>query len=61
MSPLYDFQCPSGHIHERIAEAHDHSTALCPACGEPSERLMSVPQRPVVRGGTPTHFPGKHT
>lgn len=57
MSPIYEFQCPNGHIHDRLVDSENHRTQPCPACGELSERLLSLPQRPIVRDGTPTHFP----
>lgn len=58
MSPIFEFQCENGHLHERVLQCGSDEWARehpCPACGAPTTRIISVPAEPVVRAGTPKH------
>ena len=59
MSPIYEFRCPSGHTQERMVPvmATTHDLERCAVCGADAARVISLPQRPIVKGGTPTHHP----
>ncbi len=43
--PMYDYRCPDGHEFENfvhlISRVEEH-VALCPVCGKPSSRLLSL-------------------
>ena len=42
--PTYEFRCPDGHDFEKLYRTISgaESTALCPHCGKPAERVMSA-------------------
>jgi putative FmdB family regulatory protein len=43
--PLYEYACPScGHRFELKQRFQDPATAVCPACGAESRRVISAPQ-----------------
>ena len=43
MSPLYEYECPDGHKHDRLRPISQSSEdALCPECGQVAKRIMSV-------------------
>ncbi len=39
--PTYEYRCPRGHHFELFQRMSDEPRALCPECGEESERLLS--------------------
>ena len=41
--PIYDYQCPNGHITEVIVKFSDPPLEECPECGEPVSRKYSPP------------------
>lgn len=48
--PLYDFRCPRCQtVHERLVRAD--STPACDTCGQPLERLVSLPAAPGKSAG----------
>lgn len=61
MTPIYEFRCPEGHLHERHVPVAQTSADLrrCPECGADAARIISLPQPPVIRGGTPVHHEGR--
>ncbi len=38
--PIYEFECPKGHITERLCSAGEAATILCD-CGDSARRIMS--------------------
>jgi putative FmdB family regulatory protein len=42
--PTYEFRCPDGHDFEKFYRTISgaESTATCPQCGQPAERVMST-------------------
>lgn len=55
MSPTYSYVCPDGHEHERYKRMSDAGKVEpCPECGKWAERVLTAPQRPIVKGGTPS-------
>ena len=52
--PTYTYRCINGHEHERMRiQPEDVQPRMCPECMKPAERQISLPQRPIVKGGTP--------
>ena len=44
--PIYDYQCPNGHVHERHhIQADDFQPRTCTECMKPAERIMSLPAK----------------
>jgi len=41
--PVYEYVCPDGHQRfEKLSPMSKGETASCPACGEPSPRVISL-------------------
>lgn len=54
--PHFEYQCSRGHVTGLFRSVEQRPLAVkCAACGEEAKQIMSLPQRPVVRGGTPKH------
>ena len=54
--PTIEYVCPNGHRHERLhVPSDDYGARTCPECEKLAERILSVPLRPIVKGGTPIH------
>ncbi len=45
--PIYDYRCPDGHAFEAMTTIADREQQDCPACGQPSGKVLS----PVPLGG----------
>ena len=41
--PLYEYECPTDGLFERIQKFSDPPLAACPTCGGPIEKLLSAP------------------
>ena len=54
MSPYRVYHCESGHDIE-VVESMSERLDECPHCGKPVAPRLQATQRPIVRGGTPTH------
>ncbi len=39
--PTYEYRCPRGHQFDLVQKMSDVPGAICPECGEESERLLS--------------------
>ena len=39
--PTYEYRCPRGHHFDLVQKMSDVPGAICPECGEESERLLS--------------------
>jgi len=58
--PIFDYRCENGHVWCEIRGFYDDKSANpCPDCGEPGERILSIPGRPIVKRGTPMHHGAK--
>lgn len=51
--PTYEYECLTHGRYEMVRSYEDRDAdKSCPTCGAPSRRVMSVPARSVVQGGT---------
>lgn len=51
--PTYEYECLTHGRYEMVRSYEDRDAERsCPTCGAPSRRVMSVPARSVVQGGT---------
>jgi len=41
--PLYEYECPTDGLFERIQKFSDPPLEACPTCGGPIEKLLSAP------------------
>jgi putative FmdB family regulatory protein len=48
--PTYEYQCPDGHVFERLQKMSDKPQAKCPACGQPATRKISGGAGLVFKG-----------
>ena len=65
MSPLRNYRCEAGHEFEIYESMDGPKQTRCPrtavgdddssVCGKPVERLIALPQRAIVKGGTRNH------
>jgi putative FmdB family regulatory protein len=39
--PTYEYQCPEGHLFEKLQKMSDKPRAKCPVCGKPATRKIS--------------------
>lgn len=37
--PIYDFQCPAGHVHEALVPYEDRKSHECPECGDTAKQV----------------------
>lgn len=43
--PLYEYECPEGHIHEKICSIENrHQEFNCAVCGEECHLVVSLPK-----------------
>lgn len=48
--PIYEYRCKGGHVEERLFLNGSPAFGLvCSRCGEPAERIMSLPAPPRFR------------
>jgi putative FmdB family regulatory protein len=62
MPPIFEYECEREHrstIHVSLLGRPNE--IKCPVCGKTAQRIISMQQRPIVKGGTPRfhHEPGK--
>ena len=51
--PIYEYECLNHGRFEMVRSYEDRdANKSCPTCGAPSRRVMSVPAKSVVPGGT---------
>lgn len=48
--PTYEYQCPEGHIFEKLQKMSDKPQAKCPVCGKPAMRKISGGAGLVFKG-----------
>jgi putative FmdB family regulatory protein len=48
--PTYEYQCPEGHLFEKIQKITDKPRARCPTCGKAAVRKISGGAGLVFRG-----------
>jgi putative FmdB family regulatory protein len=48
--PIYEYQCPEGHVFEKLQKMSDKPQAKCPACGKPATRKISGGAGLVFKG-----------
>jgi putative FmdB family regulatory protein len=48
--PTYEYECPSGHVFEKLQKMTDKPRAKCPACGKVATRKISGGAGLVFRG-----------
>lgn len=48
--PTYEYQCPDGHVFEKLQKMSDKPHARCPACGKPAIRKISGGAGLVFKG-----------
>jgi putative FmdB family regulatory protein len=48
--PTYEYQCPEGHIFEKLQKMSDKPQAKCPVCGKPASRKISGGAGLVFKG-----------
>ena len=54
--PEYEYRCPAGHVSRIWTPMTDRPDKIpCQACDLEAERRLSMPQRPIVKGGTPNY------
>ena len=54
--PEYEYRCEHGHVSRIWTSIRDRpATVKCAACKATAEPMIAPTQRPIVRGGTPTH------
>ena len=51
--PFFDWRCKNcGHVFEEMVPMRDAVNPACPKCGALTEKLVSIPSRAKVPGGT---------
>jgi putative FmdB family regulatory protein len=48
--PTYEYQCPDGHVFEKLQKMSDKAQAKCPVCGKPATRKISGGAGLVFKG-----------
>ena len=48
--PTYEYQCPDGHVFEKLQKMSDKPRARCPVCGKPAVRKISGGAGLVFKG-----------
>jgi putative FmdB family regulatory protein len=48
--PTYEYQCPDGHLFEKLEKMSDKPQARCPVCGKPATRKISGGAGLVFKG-----------
>jgi putative FmdB family regulatory protein len=48
--PTYEYQCPDGHVFEKLQKMSDKPRAKCPVCGKPAVRKISGGAGLVFKG-----------
>jgi putative FmdB family regulatory protein len=48
--PTYEYQCPEGHLFEKLQKMADRPRAKCPVCGKPGSRKISGGAGLVFKG-----------
>ena len=48
--PTYEYQCPDGHLFEKLQKMSDKPQAKCPVCGKPATRKISGGAGLVFKG-----------
>jgi putative FmdB family regulatory protein len=48
--PTYEYQCPDGHVFEKLQKMSDRPQAKCPVCGKPATRKISGGAGLVFKG-----------
>ena len=48
--PTYEYQCPKGHLFEKLQKMSDKPQAKCPVCGKPAIRKISGGAGLVFKG-----------
>jgi putative FmdB family regulatory protein len=48
--PTYEYQCPDGHVFEKLQKMSDKPQAKCPVCGKPGTRKISGGAGLVFKG-----------
>jgi putative FmdB family regulatory protein len=48
--PTYEYQCPDGHLFEKLEKMSDKPRAKCPVCGKPATRKISGGAGLVFKG-----------
>src|SRR6476620_7256317 len=48
--PTYEYQCPEGHVFEKLQKMSDKPQAKCPVCGKPATRKISGGAGLVFKG-----------
>jgi putative FmdB family regulatory protein len=48
--PTYEYQCPDGHLFEKLQRMSDKPQAKCPVCGRPATRKISGGAGLVFKG-----------
>jgi putative FmdB family regulatory protein len=48
--PTYEYQCPEGHIFEKLQKMSDRPQAKCPVCGKSATRKISGGAGLVFKG-----------
>ncbi len=48
--PTYEYQCPDGHVFEKLQKMSDKPQAKCPVCGKPAVRKISGGAGLVFKG-----------
>jgi putative FmdB family regulatory protein len=48
--PTYEYQCPEGHVFEKLQKMSDRPQAKCPVCGKPATRKISGGAGLVFKG-----------
>lgn len=57
--PIRSYRCAAGHEFEALESMDGPSQTQCPDCNRPVERVMSLTQPGIVKGGTPTYHTGR--
>lgn len=53
---MYEYQCANGHVTDIHSTMEEKPREVeCRACGQPAEPVISFPQRPIIKSGTPLH------
>jgi putative FmdB family regulatory protein len=48
--PTYEYQCPDGHLFEKLQKMSDKPRVKCPVCGKPATRKISGGAGLVFKG-----------
>lgn len=48
--PTYEYECPAGHVFEKLQKMTERPRAKCPVCGKPATRKISGGAGLVFRG-----------